>query len=66
MILLLDKIGINFAVGAEVMKGQVAAFRAEFEFDLILLEILDVDFVPTNTAGLKYRILQKVNLNIFG
>ena len=59
MDLLLDEIGINFAVGAEVVKRQVAAFRAEFEFDLILLEILDVDLVPTNTARLNIQNFAK-------
>ena len=44
-----NKLGINFAVWAAVLKSEMTTFWSLFEFGLIFLEIFNVNFIPTGT-----------------
>ena len=44
-----NKLGINFAVWAAVLKSEMTTFWTLFEFGLIFLEIFNVNFIPTGT-----------------
>ena len=47
-----EKFGVNFTIGAIMMKSKMSALWPLLKLGLIALEILNIDFVPTCTLKL--------------